>query len=55
MMLFLKNNSKFKKIVFSFRSPARLVDLSVILFLDKNQSQGCSDDMALFRLYVFSR
>lgn len=33
-----------------FRSPARLVDLSVILFIDKNQGQSCSDDMALFRL-----
>lgn len=33
-----------------FRSPARLVDLSVILYVDKNQGQSCSDDMALFRL-----
>lgn len=32
------------------RSPARLVDLSVILLVDKNQGHNCSDDMALFRL-----
>lgn len=35
-----------------FRCPARLVDLSVILFVDKNQGLGCSDDMALFRLII---
>lgn len=35
-----------------FRSPARLVDLSVILYMDKNQGHNCGDDMALFRLYV---
>lgn len=34
------------------RCPARLVDLSVILFLDKSQGQSCSDDMALFRLII---
>lgn len=28
------------------------MDLSVILFLDKNQGLGCSDDMALFRLII---
>lgn len=36
----------------NFRSPARLVDLTVILFIDKNQGQSCSDDMALFRLII---
>lgn len=35
-----------------FKSPARLVDLSVILYLDRNQGQTCSDDMALFRLII---
>lgn len=34
------------------RSPALLVDLSVIIYLDKNQGQNCSDDMALFRLII---
>lgn len=34
------------------RSPARLVDLSVILYVDKNHGHNCGDDMALFRLYV---
>jgi brefeldin A-inhibited guanine nucleotide-exchange protein 3 len=33
-----------------FRSPQRLIDLSVILYPDKNQGQNCGDDMALFRL-----
>lgn len=33
-----------------FRSPARLVDLSVILYMDKNHGHNCGDDMALFRL-----
>lgn len=33
-----------------FKSPARLVDLAVILYVDKNSGQGCSDDMAMFRL-----
>lgn len=32
------------------KSPERLIDLSVILYPDKNQGQSCSDDMALFRL-----
>lgn len=36
--------------IYCSRSPARLVDLSVILFVDKTQGQSCSDDMALFRL-----
>ncbi|XP_055389685.1 brefeldin A-inhibited guanine nucleotide-exchange protein 3 [Condylostylus longicornis] len=35
-----------------FKSPERLVDLAVILYLDKNTSQGCSDEMALFRLII---
>lgn len=29
-----------------------MVDLSVIIYLDKNQGQNCSDDMALFRLII---
>lgn len=33
-----------------FKSPERIVDLSVILCPDKTQGQSCSDDMALFRL-----
>lgn len=33
-----------------FKSPERIVDLSVILFPDKSTGQTCSDDMALFRL-----
>lgn len=28
------------------------MDLTVILFVDKNQGQSCSDDMALFRLII---
>ncbi|XP_021695176.1 brefeldin A-inhibited guanine nucleotide-exchange protein 3 [Aedes aegypti] len=34
------------------KSPERLIDLSVILYPDKNQGQSCSDDMALFRLII---
>ncbi|XP_023167632.2 brefeldin A-inhibited guanine nucleotide-exchange protein 3 isoform X1 [Drosophila hydei] len=35
-----------------FKSPERLIDLAVILYVDKNTAQGCSDEMALFRLLV---
>ncbi|XP_030380962.1 brefeldin A-inhibited guanine nucleotide-exchange protein 3 [Scaptodrosophila lebanonensis] len=35
-----------------FKSPERLIDLAVILYVDKNTAQGCSDEMALFRLMV---
>lgn len=33
-----------------FKSPERIVDLSIILYPDKSTGQTCSDDMALFRL-----
>lgn len=33
-----------------FKSPERLIDLSVILYVDKTTPQSCSDEMALFRL-----
>ncbi|XP_032296535.1 brefeldin A-inhibited guanine nucleotide-exchange protein 3 isoform X2 [Drosophila virilis] len=35
-----------------FKSPERLIDLAVILYVDKNTAQGCSDEMALFRLLI---
>ncbi|KNC27312.1 hypothetical protein FF38_08952, partial [Lucilia cuprina] len=35
-----------------FRSPERLIDLAVILYADKTTVQGCSDEMALFRLMI---
>ncbi|XP_032597271.1 brefeldin A-inhibited guanine nucleotide-exchange protein 3 isoform X2 [Drosophila grimshawi] len=35
-----------------FKCPERLIDLAVILYVDKNTAQGCSDEMALFRLLV---
>ncbi|XP_055842958.1 brefeldin A-inhibited guanine nucleotide-exchange protein 3 [Episyrphus balteatus] len=35
-----------------FKSPERLIDLAVILYFDKNTAQGCSDEMALFRLII---
>ncbi|XP_037938605.1 brefeldin A-inhibited guanine nucleotide-exchange protein 3 [Teleopsis dalmanni] len=35
-----------------FKSPERLIDLAVILYVDKNTGQSCSDEMALFRLLI---
>uniref|UniRef100_A0A1B0FLI6 SEC7 domain-containing protein n=1 Tax=Glossina morsitans morsitans TaxID=37546 RepID=A0A1B0FLI6_GLOMM len=35
-----------------FKSPERLIDLSVILYVDKTTPQSCSDEMALFRLMI---
>lgn len=32
------------------KTPDRLIDLAVILYVDKSTGQGCSDEMALFRL-----
>ncbi|XP_036221148.2 brefeldin A-inhibited guanine nucleotide-exchange protein 3 [Bactrocera oleae] len=34
------------------KTPDRLIDLAVILYVDKSTGQGCSDEMALFRLMV---